>query len=82
MLRVSVPTRSRQNPAWVAMPLPGQVAADTSTSSLHPILESVSFPSDSTEHNTPVTTPALLAAFQKWHATLLLFILNLRFCEL
>lgn len=60
------------------MPLPGQVAADTSTSHLHPI----SFSSDSTERNTPVTTRAPLAAFQKWHATLLLFILNLRFCEL
>lgn len=64
------------------MPLLGQEAADTSTSSLHPILTSVSFSLDSTEHNAPVTTPARLAAFQKWHATLLLFILNLRFCKL
>lgn len=66
----------------MALPLLGQVAADTSTSSPRPILASVSFSFDSTEHNTPVITPALLAAFQKWHATLLLFILNLRFCKL
>lgn len=71
---------------WLSIPSrqdPGQVPAELVLTTIHtPISSSID-----TEHNTGITPPppppaSLRRSLQEWHATLPLFTLNLRFCEL